>query len=185
VFTVKELQRLASTLKPDRFAKELGPFVLIQRPPQDAKNKDSTDKMGLPFNAAQTSMARPEAVSTGTLALLFQWETLVVATLPPMGDGSELTVGRQPDCDLVIDDPSVSKFHATLKWDPQNRRTTIEDKGSTNGTFLNAAIRLRRESILKDGDIVSFGEVQYWYLLTSTLYAKLYTEKLTSRHRGV
>ena len=50
----------------------------------------------------------------------------------------------------------------------------------TNGTFLNASVRLRRETTLKNGDILSFGEVQYWFLLTGTLH-----EKLTAgRQRG-
>jgi pSer/pThr/pTyr-binding forkhead associated (FHA) protein len=49
----------------------------------------------------------------------------------------------------------------------------VQDLGSTNGTFLNASVRLRRETTLKNGDILSFGEVQYWFLLTDTLYVKL------------
>jgi pSer/pThr/pTyr-binding forkhead associated (FHA) protein len=92
-------------------------------------------------------------------------------------------VGRQPDCDLVLDDPSVSKVHALLKWDEANARCTITDLESTNGAFLNASVRLRRETTLKDGDILSFGEVQYWFLLTQTLYDKL--KKSPSRGFGV
>ena len=88
-------------------------------------------------------------------------------------------MGRQPDCDLLLDAPSVSKTHALLRWDEENARCTIQDLGSTNGTFLNASVRLRRETTLKDGDILSFGEVQYWFLLTPTLY-----EKLTKSSRG-
>jgi hypothetical protein len=34
-------------------------------------------------------------------------------------------------------------------------------------------VRIRRETTLKNGDILSFGEVQYWFLLTDTLYVKL------------
>ena len=40
-------------------------------------------------------------------------------------------------------------------------------------------MRLRRETTLKSGDILSFGEVQYWFLVTPMLY-----EKLTSKSRG-
>jgi hypothetical protein len=38
---------------------------------------------------------------------------------------------------------------------------------------LNASVRVRREMLLKDGDILSFGEVQYWFLHTDTLHQKL------------
>jgi integrase/recombinase XerD len=34
-------------------------------------------------------------------------------------------------------------------------------------------VRVRREMLLKDGDILSFGEVQYWFLHTDTLHQKL------------
>ena len=164
----------------------MGPFVLIQRPPE-SKDGQQTDLMGLPMNVQSTTMARPGAVSEGTLALLFQFDTLVVAIVPPLRGVDELSVGRQPDCELVIDDASVSKKHATLRWDAANRRATVEDLGSTNGTFLNAATRLRggKESLLRDGDIISFGEVQFWYLLTETLHAKLSKSRRPSMPRGV
>ena len=47
---------------------------------------------------------------------------------------------------------------------------------------MNASVRLRRETTLKDGDILSFGEVQYWFLLTDTLHTKL--KKPVSRGFG-
>lgn len=174
MLTVKELEKLATSLKLEAFRKQMGPFVLIQRPPEQL-NGSTTDLLGLPMNVQSTTMSRPNAVSSGTLALLFQFDTLVVATLPPLMGEDELSVGRQPDCELVIDDASVSKKHAVLKWDAAKKKATVTDLGSTNGTFLNASVRLKKdkESVLQDGDIVSFGEVQYWYLLIDTLHAKL------------
>ena len=184
---VKELEKLVTSLKLEAFRKQMGPFVLIQRPPESTAGGETTDLMGLPMNVQSTSMARPGAVSKGTLGLLFQFDTLVVATLPPLQGVDALSVGRQPDCDLVIDDGSVSKMHATLRWDAASARATIQDLGSTNGTFLNASIRLRKdkESLLQDGDIISFGEVQFWYLLTDTLHAKLSKARGPKMPRGV
>ncbi len=183
MLSIKELAHLGASLKPSEFRKQLGPFVLVQRPPQ-APGKHGTDAMGLPSNVQSTQMARPEAVSTGTLALLFQFDDLLIATLPPLHGVDALQVGRQPDCDLVIDDPSVSKQHALLRWDAKLNRATLQDQGSTNGTYLNASIKIRREAILKDGDIISFGEVQFWYLLTETLYTRL-VQARPSLPRGV
>ena len=147
----------------------MGPFVLVQQPPSLATGTPSTQMMGLPQNVHRTTVAKPEKVSAGALGLLFQFDELVVAAVPPLHGVDQLKVGRQPDCDLLLDDPSVSKTHALLRWDGENSRCTIQDLGSTNGTFLNASMRLRRETTLKDGDILSFGEVQYWFLLTPTL----------------
>ncbi len=186
MFQIKELEKLAASLKADAFRKQLGPFVLIQRPPE-SQDGSQTDLLGLPMNVQSTTMARPGAVSSGTLGLLFQFDTLVVATLPPLQGEDALSVGRQPDCELVIDDASVSKKHATLRWDAAQARATIEDLGSTNGTFLNASIRLKKDkpSLLQDGDIISFGEVQFWYLLTDTLHAKLSKAPRPQMPRGV
>lgn len=169
MLSVKELRTLVSKLTSEQFRTQLGPFVLVQRP-----SSGRTDAPhGLPFNVERTALARPEAVTGGALALLFQFDDLLVASVPPLEGTDQLSVGRQPDNELVVDDPSVSKRHALLRWDAATARCTVQDLESTNGTFLNASIRLRRETTLKDGDIVSFGEVQFWFLLTPTLYDKL------------
>ena len=180
---VKELQKLSASLKLPEFRRQLGPFALIQRPPGPAEKEAEPEEVTNPWGPESTTLARPGAVSAGTLALLFQFDTLVVATLPPLQGVDELSVGRSPDCELVINDASVSKRHATLRWDAQKNRASVQDLGSTNGTFVNADIRVEGERTLKDGDIVSFGEVQFWYLLIETLHAKLAQAK--SFHRGV
>ena len=44
------------------------------------------------------------------------------------------TLGRDPQGDIVLDDARVSWRHATISW--SGRSWVIEDKGSTNGTFV-------------------------------------------------
>ena len=46
-----------------------------------------------------------------------------------------VTIGRHPDCDIIIDDASVSRQHARI--DSDNGVYYIEDLNSRNGTFLN------------------------------------------------
>ncbi len=150
----------------------MGPFVLIQHP-SELEGAVVTQVMGLPAGVQQTKVAHPEKMANGALSLLFQFDDLVVASIPPLHGIDQLSVGRQPDNDLLLDHPSVSKKHALLRWDEQSERCTIQDLGSTNGTFLNANLKLKSETVLKSGDILSFGEVQYWFLVTATLYEKL------------
>ena len=167
MLSVKELHRIASKLKPAEFGRQLGPFALVQKPP-DAMTRQRSLQLG----AKRTVAMKKE--DTDEVSLLFQFDDLMVATLPPLHEGESLTVGRSPDCDLVIDDPSVSKHHATLSWDEGARRVLVEDQGSSNGTHLNGE-ELNLKMAVKDGDTLSFGEARFCLLLTETLYLKLTT----------
>jgi hypothetical protein len=68
------------------------------------------------------------------------------------------TIGRDPDCDLVIPDLSVSRRHAGL--DRGVRGWLLTDLGSTNGTRLNGW-RVREPVPVSPGDRVSFGAVTF------------------------
>jgi pSer/pThr/pTyr-binding forkhead associated (FHA) protein len=70
------------------------------------------------------------------------------------------TVGRSPDCDIFLDDVTVSRRHALVKR--SKYQFFIEDQGSLNGTFLN---RRRIESGgLEDGDEVQIGKYKLTFL---------------------
>jgi pSer/pThr/pTyr-binding forkhead associated (FHA) protein len=60
--------------------------------------------------------------------------------------------------DVVIVSKRVSREHACIRWD--GRKWTIEDQGSTNGTFLNDELVLMAAP-LRDGDRISIGEVTF------------------------
>jgi pSer/pThr/pTyr-binding forkhead associated (FHA) protein len=47
-----------------------------------------------------------------------------------------VTIGRDPDADLVLDDGEVSRHHARITLNPDGS-AVVEDLGSTNGTFVN------------------------------------------------
>jgi len=169
LLTVAEMRAMATSLPLQKFRQQVGPFALIHKPPQP----DKAHAIGLPMNIFSTVAARPDNVAAGPVALLFAFDELSVSTLPPLRERDELVAGRQPDCDLMVEEPSASKRHAVLRWDRAAARCTVEDLGSTNGTFLNGSIKVRKETPLKDGDIVSFGEAHYWFLLSATLHARL------------
>lgn len=65
-------------------------------------------------------------------------------------------VGRDPSCDLVVNDVKCSRRHAVLETGPDG--VAIRDSGSANGVFVNGQ-RVER-AILRAGDVVSMGEVQ-------------------------
>jgi hypothetical protein len=71
------------------------------------------------------------------------------------------TIGRSPDCDIFLDDVTVSRRHAVLVQ--RDGDFFIEDQGSLNGTFLN---RERIESSrIEDGDELQIGKYRLTFLL--------------------
>ncbi len=70
------------------------------------------------------------------------------------------TIGRSPDCDVFLDDVTVSRRHAILVH--SESRYLLQDQGSLNGTFLN---RRRIESAeLADGDEAQIGKYRLTFL---------------------
>ena len=65
-------------------------------------------------------------------------------------------IGRNPDCNIPVDDEEVSRRHARFVLD--DGRTYIEDLNSTNGTFVNGTRILARTEVAP-GDRVSVGGV--------------------------
>lgn len=63
--------------------------------------------------------------------------------------------GRDPDCHIVLDHPSVSGRHARLSWTREG--LFLEDLGSTNGTFASGEKVLR--GIVRRGDDILLGDV--------------------------
>ena len=74
--------------------------------------------------------------------------------------GERTTIGCSPDCEIFLDDVTVSRRHAVLV--ERDGAFFVEDQGSLNGTFLN---RRRIESAqLEDGDELQVGKYRLSFL---------------------
>ncbi len=65
-----------------------------------------------------------------------------------------ITIGRGHDSDIRIASHFISRIHARISTN--GAATVIEDAGSKNGVLVNSKRVLRR--VLRDGDVVSFGD---------------------------
>jgi hypothetical protein len=64
------------------------------------------------------------------------------------------TVGRSRRCDVMLDDPNVSRTHAEIR--PRGGSWVLTDLGSTNGSRLNGR-KLDGSEVLKPGDEIELG----------------------------
>jgi FHA domain/zinc-ribbon domain len=70
------------------------------------------------------------------------------------------TIGRSPECDIFLDDVTVSRKHAVIE--KSGAELLIEDLESLNGTFLNRK-RIERAP-LTDGDELQIGKYKLSFL---------------------
>jgi predicted component of type VI protein secretion system len=66
-----------------------------------------------------------------------------------------LSVGRAPQCDILIDSPAVSRFHARIGT--AQGKLVVVDVGSRNGVMVNGA-RVAGTQFLQLGDVITIGE---------------------------
>ncbi len=65
-----------------------------------------------------------------------------------------VTLGRSSRCDVVLDDPNVSRRHAELR--PRGGSWVLTDLGSTNGSSVNGR-RIDAPTVVKAGDEIELG----------------------------
>lgn len=73
----------------------------------------------------------------------------------------ESVLGRSPACEVVVDDPMVSRRHARIVV--HHGTVTIEDLGSVNGVLVNGE-RLARARVLVSGDRILIGQQSFLLL---------------------
>jgi transcriptional regulator with GAF, ATPase, and Fis domain len=71
-------------------------------------------------------------------------------------EGHRFRIGKAPDNDLVLTDPTVSRNHCEILRD--GRGFLLRDCNSTNGTLLDG--REIKEAYLKPGEIITCGDVE-------------------------
>ena len=71
---------------------------------------------------------------------------------------TNVRIGRHRDNDICLQNDSISRRHALLHFNADNRRFVITDLGGDNGVIVNKVKQQSHE--LSDGDLVELGEVR-------------------------
>ena len=78
-------------------------------------------------------------------------------------DEDEVTVGRDPHADILLDDSTVSRHHAVFRR--TNGAFEVIDAGSLNGTYVNRQ-RVDKAS-LKNGDEIMIGKFRLVFFVNT------------------
>jgi pSer/pThr/pTyr-binding forkhead associated (FHA) protein len=100
------------------------------------------------------------------MALIVQLHDGVAINRCPL-DKPELSIGRNSDCDIFIDDAVVSTRHAVIeKTESSTPESDVEyyirDLGSTNGTYVNGAAVTHQQ--LHHDDVIRIGWVNFKFI---------------------
>lgn len=77
---------------------------------------------------------------------------------------SQLLVGRDVSCDIMIPSRQVSRKHARFRYTHDG--VYVEDLGSKNGTHVNGS-QVTAPILLKDGDVIQIAYAQQFVFLSS------------------
>ena len=109
-----------------------------------------------------TQSFRPVAVSEGEISPALDEQPTMAVLRVVRGPQVEMTfylkegpytVGRSPQCDIFLNDMTVSRKHALIF--PTGTGFSIKDTNSFNGVWIsNISVN---ETVLRDGDIIQIG----------------------------
>lgn len=160
---VLEIREQAQTSTVEAFVARYGPAALLARPP-----KEELARAALKLQATVVSPHKPTFLDE-LLLMLRAFRTLKVFFFNPAQSPQTFTIGRDASCAAIVDEPSVSKVHASLIW--QNPKWLLHDERSLNGTFVNN--EEIADKAIDNGDLVSFGDMQLVFIHTRTLHSQL------------
>ena len=86
------------------------------------------------------------------LSILLKFKNSEIKTIET--DKDEITIGRNPNCDVHIDNLGVSNQHAKII--KQDGAYVVEDLNSTNGTYINSK-RIAR-AVINNNDEIQIGK---------------------------
>ena len=106
---------------------------------------------------------------TANAALLSE-ATLKIVKGPQVGNcfrlaADRISVGRSPQCDIFLNDMTVSRMHATIERTPAGFK--IIDADSFNGLWVNN--HNVKDADLRDGDTIQIGTFVLVYLATPAM----------------
>jgi pSer/pThr/pTyr-binding forkhead associated (FHA) protein len=84
-----------------------------------------------------------------------------------------VTLGRVDTNDIVIDDASISRFHAWFQNDPKLGWVAVDAESKNGSTVNGARIAPNKKTALVDGTRLRFGDIDVTFLLPESLVRRI------------
>ena len=123
----------------------------------------------IPIVEEDVPHAEISAEDTAAVSALPEGNALLIVTRGPdvgaryLLDQPQTTAGRSQDCDIFLDDITVSRHHA--KFTMQDGQMTITDLGSLNGTYVNRTL-VDGSAVLRPGEEVQIGKFRMVFFVS-------------------
>ncbi len=115
-----------------------------------------------PFATGGAAGRGPEPPIEANFILIAHPEGKRLGSRFRLAPGRSLEVGRDPQCGISVPEVlSISRRHAQLRF--VGRSVTLEDLGSTNGTYVNGQL-IRERAVLRSGDRFQVAAVHFKFL---------------------
>ncbi|MEO0452790.1 MAG: FHA domain-containing protein [Verrucomicrobiota bacterium] len=134
-----------------------------QSKPEAQKVKPSEEPVSNFSNRSRTTTPVDDPTRQQAMPRTMETDSVVIIKLPPT-DHDQFWVGRMSTCDMVIDDPSISRWHCQLRRDGDS--ILLKDNQSTNGCIVNQLPV--DEARINPGDFFFLGNVFCTVQLTPT-----------------
>ncbi|KAJ3671449.1 hypothetical protein LUZ60_007528 [Juncus effusus] len=73
-------------------------------------------------------------------------------------ESEAVLIGRHPDCHIVLDHPSISRFHLEIRAKPSDKQFSVIDRSSVHGTWISGTrIEPNVPVNLREGDLIKLG----------------------------
>ena len=131
----------------------------------DIEDESATRTLGVDGTAVPDSEATvieeagPIAAQGPAAWLMFKSGPRAGQSIPLSNEAT--SIGRGPDNDVVVDDPAVSRQHATISY--ENGQYVVVDAGSSGGTLVEG-VSGGDQTVLSSGSTIQLGETELVFM---------------------